>query len=169
MIQQRERALLSAYLQHKLPNAIVKQNCPLGIVPQSLIMEYGRTDALRFARKMRPEVDALIIEPKRLVLIEAKVIRWVDGVSKLALYKALIPDTPELEPYQGRDIVMRLVIPFTQDNMLSVAARMGVEVVEFTTPDIEKYLREDLPKYGSAEYKTKRAETLRQRLVLGVD
>ena len=168
MSEQRERLLLAEYIRLKLPNSIVRQNCPLGIVPESLIIEYGRTMALRVARKMRPEVDALVIEPKRLILIEAKVVRWVDGVSKLALYRALIPDTPELEVYKDREIVLRMVTPFTQENMLSVAARMGVEIVEFTTPAISEYLRTVLPRYGTSEYKQQRAAILRQREILGV-
>lgn len=168
MIQQRERLLLSRYLEKLAPTAIVKQNCPLGIVPESLIIEYGRTQALRVARKMRPEVDALVIEPKQLILIEAKVVRWVDGVSKLALYRALVPDTPELEPYKDRPVNLRLVIPFTQENMLSVARRMGIEVVEFTVPEITEYLTKVLPKYGTAEYKRSRTELLHTRELLGV-
>ena len=168
MSEQRERLLLSEYIKTLPGDLIVRQNCPLGIVPESLIVEYGRSAALRVARKMRPEVDALVITPARLILIEAKVTRWVDGVSKLALYKALIPDTPELESYQTRLVVMRLVIPFTQDNMLSVAARMGVEVVEFHTPAVDQYLNIELPKYSTAGYKRERAEVLRQRELLGV-
>jgi len=169
MIQQRERALLSAYIRLKLQSLQVRQNCPLGIVPESLIVEYGRTQALRVARKMRPEVDALVIYPDKLVLIEAKILRWVDGLSHLVVYKALIPDTPELETYAQRPVVMRMVIPFTQENMRSVADRMGVEIVEFTTPAIDEYLNTELPKYSTQEYKRKRAEVMRQREILGVE
>lgn len=169
MIQQRERALLSEYIRLKLQGLQVRQNCPLGIVPESLIVEYGRTAALRVARKMRPEVDALVIAPDKLVLIEAKISRWVDGLSKLVLYRALIPDTPEMEAYFKLPVVMRMVIPFTQENMLSVAARMGVEVVEFTTPAIDEYLTKELPKYNTAAYKAQRQEIYRQREILGVE
>jgi len=168
MIVQRERALLSEYIRLKLPGVQVRQNCPLGIVPESLIAEYGRSAALRVARKMRPEVDALVITPDFLVLIEAKVVRWVDGLAHLVVYKALVPDTPELEPYAKRPVIMRLVIPFSQENMRSVAERMGVEIVEFTTPAIEEYLNKELPKYNTAEYKRTRIEVLRQREILGV-
>jgi len=169
MIQQRERSLLSEYIRLKLQGLQVKQNCPLGIVPESLIIEYGRTQALRVARKMRPEVDALVIYPDKLVLIEAKVTRWVDGLAHLVVYKALVPDTPELEPYAKRPVIMRMVIPFTQENMRSVAQRMGVEIVEFTTPEVDEYLNKELPKYSTQEYKRRRAEVLRQRAILGVE
>ena len=168
MIQQRERALLTAYIESYLRGRQVRQNCPLGIVPESLIIEYGRSAALKVARKMRPEVDALVIAPDALILVEAKVVRWVDGLSKLVLYKALVPDTPELETYAKLPVVMRLVIPFTQDNMRSVAARMGVELVEFTTPAIDEYLNNELPKYNTQEYKRNRADVLKQREILGV-
>lgn len=169
MIQQRERLLLSEYIRLHLQGMIVRQNCPLGLVPESLVADFGPRAALRIARKMRPEVDALVIAPDKLILIEAKVIRWVDGVSKLPLYKALIPDTPELVQYKDRPVVMRLIMPYVQENMLSVAARMGVEVVEFTTPEIDQYVQVEIPKYSTAEYKRNRAEVLRQRLVLGVE
>jgi hypothetical protein len=168
MIQQRERALLSEYIRLKLQGLQVRQNCPLGIVPESLIVEYGRTQALRVARKMRPEVDALVIAPDKLILIEAKILRWVDGLAHLVVYKALVPDTPELEAYKDRPVVMRMVIPFTQENMQSVAARMGVEIEEFTTPAIDEYLNKELPKYSTQEYKRRRAEIMRQREILGV-
>ena len=168
MIVQRERALLAEYIRLKLPGVQVRQNCPLGIVPESLIVEYGRTAALRVARKMRPEVDALVITPDRLILIEAKILRWVDGLAHLVVYKALVPDTPELEEYAKRPVVMRMVIPFTQENMRSVAERMGVEIDEFTTPAIDQYLTQELPKYSTQEYKRKRAEVMRQREILGV-
>lgn len=168
MIQQRERLLLSEYIRLHLQGMIVRQNCPLGLVPESLVADFGPRAALRIARKMRPEVDALVIAPDKLILIEAKVIRWVDGISKLPLYAALIPDTPELVQYKDRPVVMRLIMPYVQDNMLSVAKRMGVEVVEFTTPEVDQYVQVEIPKYSTAEYKRNRAEILRQREILGV-
>ena len=168
MIQQRERLLLSEYIRLHLQGMIVRQNCPLGLVPESLVADFGPRAALRIARKMRPEVDALVIAPDKLILIEAKVIRWVDGLAKLPLYKALILDTPELVQYKDRPVVMRLIMPYVQENMLSVAARMGVEVVEFTTPEIDHYVQVEIPKYSTAEYKRNRAEVLRQREILGV-
>ena len=168
MIQQRERALLSEYIRLKLQGLQVRRNCPLGTVPESLIVEYGRTQALRVARKMRPEVDALVIAPDKLILIESKVLRWVDGLSHLVVYKALVPDTPELEAYAKLPVVMRMVIPFTQGNMQSVADRIGVEIEVFTTPAIDEYLNKELPKYSTQEYKRKRAEIMRQREILGV-
>lgn len=167
--QLRERLLLQRYIEYRYPQHHVKIGCPLGTVPESLIIEYGRTAALRVARKMRPEVDALVFDGKTLILVEAKIARWVDGLAKLPLYKAMLPDTPELEQYRSWPVKMRLVIPFTQANMELTAQRVGVELEQFSTPEIDEYLTNTLPFYHTAEYKRRRAQVLDTRTALGVE
>lgn len=169
MAEQRERLLVQRYIQARYPRNRVMFNAPLGSVHQSLIAEYGRLRALKVGLKTRPMIDAIVFDRKSLLLIEAKIVRWVDGLSKLPLYNAMIPDTPELEQYQEWERHMVLVIPFIQDNMLRIAKRLGVEVVEFTTSEIEDYLQNVLPKYQTAEYKRERAEKLELHRKLGVE
>ena len=130
---------------------------------------YGAAKGARVYRPWRPEVDALVVLPKEVILIEAKIVRWVDGLAKLPLYKAMLPDTPELEQYRSWPVKMRLVIPFTQANMELTAQRVGVELEQFSTPEIDEYLTNTLPFYHTAEYKRRRAQVLDTRTALGVE
>ncbi len=118
MAQLRERLLLAEYIKAYYSGHRVKSGCPLGQVPESLIFEYGAAKAYKVARPMRPEVDALIWEDKRLILVEAKILRWVDGLSKLPVYSAMVPQTPELQEFVSWPRVLRLVIPFIQESMV---------------------------------------------------
>jgi hypothetical protein len=164
----RERQLLASYLHDKYPHHHLQTNVPLGLPHPDLVAEFGVQLALRMGIKMRPNVDAIVWDKPDLVLIEAKVIRWVDGLAKLPLYSAMIADTPELEQYQDWPRRMVLVIPYTQENMLAVAKRLGIEVVEYSTKEIDDYVQNELPYYQSADYKRKRAELLATQEALGV-
>lgn len=165
----RERLLIQQYIAAIYPHHRVIFNCPLGPVPESLVIEYGQRTALRVARRMRPAVDVLVFDKRRLILIEAKVAKWLDGIAKLPVYKAMVPLTPELENFNDWQVDMVMCIPFTQDNMLSVANLIGVDVVEFSSPEIDEYLEHTLPNYSTAAYKRRRAEILRTRELLGVE
>lgn len=169
MAEQRERLLLAKYLEHKYPHHRRQTNVPLGLPHPTLVAEFGMQLALRMGIKMRPNIDCLVWDNGTLVLIEAKVIRWVDGLSKLPFYNAMIPDTPELEQYQDWPRRMVLVVPFTQENMLSVAKRLGVEVEYFSTPEIDHYVQVTLPYYQTADYKRRQAELKATQRALGVE
>jgi hypothetical protein len=169
MGEQRERLLLTEYVKARYIQHKVTFNCPLGPVPDSLIFEYGAGKAYKVARSMRPEVDALVYDDGTLILIEAKIVRWVDGISKLPLYKLLLATTPEVQPYLSWRVEMELVIPFKQPTMVSVAHSIGVKIVEFSVPEIDKYVSETLPYYQTAEYRQKRKDLVATRKSLGLD
>jgi len=120
---------VAEYCTRFYPNAEVRYRCPLGPVPEHLVETMGLEKALRAYRAWRPEVDALIITPEALILLEAKVHRYVDGMAKLVLYEALVPDTPELAPYLDRPTVKRLLVPIIPEWILSAARRLNVEVI----------------------------------------
>lgn len=168
MAEQRERLLLARFLQERYPHHQKQTNAPLGLPAPQLIAEFGLQTALRIGIKMRPNVDAIVWDKPNLLLIEAKIVRWVDGIAKLPFYNALFLDTPEFEQYFDWPRKLILVIPYTQENMLAVARRMGVEVVEYSTPEIDKYLQETLPYYQTGDYKRKRAELTATQEALGV-
>lgn len=165
----RERQLLAAYLHDKYPHHRKQTNVPLGMPHPDLIAGFGLQTALKMGIKMRPNVDCIVWDKPDLVLIEAKVVRWVDGLAKLPLYNAMIPETPELEQYIDWPRRMVLVIPYTQENMLAVAKRLGIEVVEFSTKEIDDYVQKELPYYQTHDYKRKRAELLATQRALGVE
>lgn len=157
MAERRERLLMQRYIEERYPRAHVRIEAQLGYVPEDITVMYGPVKALKVARAARPTIDAIVFEEKRLLFVEAKIARWLDGMSKLPFYKAIAPITPELADYRDWPITMRLVIPYVQDHLLKYAELMGIEVDEFTTPEVTAYVQDELPKYQTAEYKRNRA------------
>jgi hypothetical protein len=168
MGQQREGRLIAEYIAEKFPGARVTFGCPLGPIPEKMIATLGPRKALRFARGLRPEVDALAIQDHKLIMVEAKIQRWVDGIAKLPVYKSLVPTTPELEPYWHYEVEMRLCFPWTSETIEEAARNAGVVLDIFHPPWIDDYLNE-LSKYWSGEYRARRAEKKRMREIFGLE
>lgn len=168
MGQQREGRLIAEYIAEKFAKDRVIFGCPLGPVPEKMIATLGPRKALRMARGLRPEVDALVIRDHQLILVEAKIQRWVDGIAKLPLYKSLIPTTPELQEYKDYEAEMRLCFPWASETIEEAARNAGVVLDVYHQPWVDDYLTE-LGKYWSSEYKTARAEKRRMREIFGLE
>lgn len=168
MGQQRERRLISEYIAERYPRDRVIMGCPLGPAPEKLVATLGPRKALRMVRGLRPEVDALVIRNHQLIMVEAKIRAWVDGIAKLPLYKGLVASTPELEEFREYPIEMRLCFPWYSETIEAAAKNLGVVLDVYHQPWIDEYL-EELGKYWSGEYITARAEKKRMREILGVE
>lgn len=169
MAEQRERALLAAYIRQAFPAAQVRFNCALGMVPYDLVAQMGRTQALRYYRRLRPTVDAIAIQDHTITLIETKIYRWLDGLAKLPIYGLMAMDTPELEEFAGYKGELQLVIPFAQANILRYAKLLDVQVVEFSIPEIDDYIANVVPRYQTAEWKHSRAARRATLEALGIE
>jgi len=166
--QQRERRLIREYIAEFYPKVRVIFGCPLGPVPESSIATYGFRQALRVARGIRPEVDALAIYDGQLVLIEAKIIKWMDGLSKLPVYASLVPSTYELQEYKDYRVAMRLCTPWTNETIDQAAEKLGVKVSIFSPPWIAEYM-ETVHHYYTSDYRKARDEKLRLRKLFGLE
>ncbi len=166
--QQVETRLIAEYCKETYSKFPVIMKQPLGKVSEGLMADLGYDKALRISRPSRPEVDAVVVLPRHLLLIEAKVWSVVNGLAKLPLYKSLVPFTPELRSYQGRDILMELVVAWTNDNLEIMARDTGVAVKVYHPPWIEDVVK-GMHNYWTADYRTARAEKLRLREQLGLD
>ena len=148
---------MSEYIKEFYPDDEVRLRCPLGPIPDELKQLYGPAKAARVYRPSRPEVDALVILPGALLLIEAKIIRYMDGLSKLPVYKALVPKTPELMVFQNRPVLMHLLLPVRIPWVIAAAPDMGVEVKTWA-PDWVLQRWEDRDKQWTPEARMLRAE-----------
>lgn len=164
----REKRLIADYIAERFPNDHVIMGCPLGPVPESIIAQYGFRQAIRVARGIRPEVDALVIRKAQLVLVEAKIFKWLDGIAKLPVYGGLVTSTPELQPY--RDLERRLILctPWTSENVQAAANAQGVTIDIYNPPWIAAYV-DETHKYWTKEYRDKRDEKMRLRKILGLE
>lgn len=163
-----ETRLVAEYLAELVYPNWYRQRQPLGPPLPGTVEELGLERAIAVSRPWRMEVDAVSVEHGRLVLIEAKVFKIVDGMAKLPLYKALVGSTPELAEHRQLPVVMRLVAPWTSDSMETMARAAGVEVVVFSPAWIRDYVQQ-YHNYWTAEYRQAREEKMRLRRALGVE
>ena len=111
------------------PRYSVRYRCPLGPIREDLVEMYGAKMATALSRPIRPEVDALVIKPDQLILIEAKIFKYMDGLAKLPLYKAMIKETPELKEYAKLPVYMQLIIPTHIPWVEAYAREANVEII----------------------------------------
>lgn len=166
--RQIETRMVSEYLKSNYSKFPYQMNIPLGPVSEELLKREGYERGLRIMRPYRPAVDAIVYLPRHLLLIEAKVWNFVDGLAKLPLYKSLIPVTPELQKYLPRAVIMQLVVDQVTPSLEVMARDAGVSLKLFC-PDWLKEVREEMNKYWTPEYQRKRQEALRMREYFGVE
>ncbi len=155
--------LISAYA--KFPSIM---DVPLGKVDESLMAEQGYKRATGLMRPYRPAVDAVVILPRYLVLIEAKVWNVVNGLAKLPLYKSLVPFTPELKQYSGKEVLMELVVGWTNDNLAIMARDLGVKVVVYSPEWLNEVVLR-MHNYWTKEYRQERENKMKMRELLGLE
>jgi len=146
---------VSEYIVKHYPKYPVKLRCPLGPIPENLKKIHGEEKAIRVYRPWRPEVDALVIMPGALLLIEAKIFKYMDGLSKLPVYASLVPATPELKEYKDMPVKMQLLVPVDIPWVRTACQKMGVDMVVWA-PDWLKKIWEERDKYWSPEELIKR-------------
>lgn len=166
--RQVETRMVAEYLAKNYSSFTYMQAVPLGAVPNKLLEEKGYAKALGVMRPFRPEVDAIVVMPKYLLLIEAKVWQPVPGLAKLPLYKSLVEITPELKQYMPREIIMELVVGQTYPNLETMATSAGVRIKVFSPPWLAEVIA-SMNKYWTPEYREHRAKKLAMREYYGVD
>jgi hypothetical protein len=154
------------YCAEHYPTAEVRLSCPLGGIPKETLRDYGLLKGLRVYRPWRPEVDGVVILKNMVILIEAKVFKYMDGLSKLPVYKSLIPQTPELKHVAHLPVYMKLLIPYRIPWVLEAAKDLGV-TVEVWTPDFIREVWEERDKYWTKEKVEEREERKRKLMEMG--
>jgi hypothetical protein len=166
--RQVEVRLVAEYLKATYPQYTFITKQPLGKVSEELMAAEGYQRAMGLSRAFRPEVDAVVILPGALVLLEAKVWSVVNGLAKLPVYKSLVPFTPELKQYSHLPIIMELVVGWTNTNLEIMAREMGVRI-RIYCPDWMNEVQEKLHKYWTREYVEAREDKLKLRAYYGIE
>lgn len=141
---------VSEYVTAHYSNFEVRPRCPLGPYVPGLAEQMGTDKARRVSRPWRPEVDTIVVQPTKLILIEGKIFRTMDGLAKLPVYKSLVPDTPELQTYKTLPIEMQLLVVRPLDWVRSAAEKTGIQVVEWAPPWIVQ-IWEERDKYWAPD------------------
>lgn len=166
--KERERRYISEYMMETFPRGNWQLNVELGAIPAEYVQRYGVTRAAAIFRPTRPRVDAVHWEPDKYYIIESKVREPKSGIGELIYYRDQALIAPDLPFYDGQVLVPRLVVPFFLDWIVDAAHLNGIEVVIFKPDWINAYI-EERQHYFTAEYRAKRAETMRLRNILGVE
>ena len=166
--QQVEKRLIAEYLKANYSQFPFISGQPLGMVSPELMAQEGYEKAIRMSRPNRPEVDAIVLHPKWLIMIEAKVWHIVDGMAKLPLYKSLVPFTPELKQYLGREIIMELVVPWSNPNLEIMCRGADIRLHVYKPAWIDEVVRR-VQEYGTRDYRLEREKRLRNRELLGLE
>lgn len=185
-----ETRLIAEYCQERYNKFPVVLGQPLGRVKKELVAEVGLKKALNLVRPFRPEVDAIVVLPRYLLLIEAKIWNVVNGLAKLPLYKSLVPHTDEFKHFTvwrevrradgtvvqeaedvdltQREVLMQLVVGWSNANLEIMARDIGV-VVEVYSPGWLNEVLERMHNYWTAEYRDAREEKMRLRRLAGLE
>ena len=139
--KQRERRYVPEYVNEKYPVRVaVIYNMPIGPAPEDLVKKNPEIPLAAF-RRWRFFIDAVVITTDKMVLIEGKLRKPAEGLGQLLLYKRLLPETPELDPYKHLPVEMRLVTPRPDPRIIEAANGMGINIEIYTKPWVQEYLR----------------------------
>ncbi len=166
--RQVEVRLVAEYLKETYSKYTFITKQPLGKVPEELMTEFGYKRAIGMTRPYRPEVDAVVLLPGALVLVEAKVWSIINGLAKLPMYKSLVPFTPELQQYNKLPIIMELVVGWTNSNLEIMARDAGVRLRVYC-PDWLKPVVQSMQDYWTSDYRRAREEKLKLREYYGIE
>jgi len=155
--EEHEARYVSEYILEKFPERTYKLRAPLGGPPPEWVQEMGEEKALRTYRPYRPEVDAIVIEEDRLILIEGKILKVMDGISKLPVYRFLVPVTPELAEYHELEIEARLVTPHPPFWAEQYAKHADI-IVDIWEPEWIQEYHKRMDRYWTKEARAERAK-----------
>ncbi len=163
-----ETRMVSEYLLKEYSSFSTRTAVPLGKIDDKLSAQFGYQKAIDMSRPYRPEVDAIVFLPRYLVLIEAKVWNVVNGLAKLPLYKSLVPFTPELKQYSNLELLMELVVGWTNDNLEIMARELGVRVKVYSPPWLDDVVQK-MHSYWTSDYQAERQRKMELRQTFGLE
>jgi hypothetical protein len=166
--RQVETRMVSEYLLLNYSKFPSRTGVPLGTIDDKLSAEQGYQKAINMSRPYRPEADAIVFLPNYILLVEAKIWNVINGLAKLPMYRDLVPFTPELAPYTGTEILMELVVGWTNDNLEIMARGLGVTIKVYSPPWLADVVR-GMHNYWTKDYQAERQRILETRQNLGLE
>lgn len=151
-----EKRLVMEYLLEKYAGYEWFVQCRVGADPEMAGGEYEDEAERRLARNVNYWVDAVVVTPTELVVIEATMYRGAAKAGKLLEYMMLLPATPGLRPYLGRRVVGEVVS--AQDDPLGreVCKGLGIRFVVYEPSWLGEFW---------AQYPDRRRRPANERLV----
>src|SRR5712691_2924014 len=136
----RESRLVAEWVTQTWPHAIIKFRVDVGDLTPAMSATGLSAAELRKLGRSRRWVDAMVVEPATVHLVEAKIRLEPGALEQLELYKALFPLTPELAHLQHITPTLHLVFAVEDPALSAIARERGVLVHTFHPPWVDDYL-----------------------------
>ena len=140
--RQWEEEMLAEYLAGHHRNARVIQRVRLGPITSTLPDPALTEEENRLiGAAWRRWADAVLITDTTLTVLEAGMMPDPGDISRIQVYLALVPSTPELAPYRGR--VVKGLLLWAVDDAFSrgVAVRAGLQVEIFKPSNFTEWVQ----------------------------
>lgn len=138
--------MVAEFIRERYPDRRHFTRVRLGRPPSQLVRPGMAPEELRMIGVWRRWADAIVIDGKKLILIEAAIRPDPGYISKLELYEMLIPATQELAPYHNLTVVKLLVYAIEDRAVLELAKRHGVKTTRYVPSWLPSYMRQLLPR-----------------------
>jgi len=136
----REMRLVGEWVTTYYPEAIIRFRVDVGDLTPAMNATGLSQAELRGLGRSRRWVDALVVEPQTVHIVEGKV-RLVPGaVAQLELYRDLFPLTPELAHLSHLDLQLHLVYAVEDIAVVALAQRKGILTHLFHPAWVDEYL-----------------------------
>ncbi len=146
--QQRERRLLAEWLARRYPHDRVQQQVRLGAITPTIGTDGLSPGELAALGVFRRYADALIFLADRLILVEASIPPHPGYISQLALYRHLLPLTPELIAFRALPVEMVYLVAIEDPVVTALARDAGIKVEVFRPAWVLDYLAERAGRRG---------------------
>lgn len=124
-----ETRLLMDYLRDAYPQDRWFTNMRIGPIKTVLPLDDLTESERRLLGAGRRFVDAVVIRPHEIVVIEATMREQVESVGPLLEYLELTPQTPELQEFLPRPIRGELVSPIPDPRTEALCRKLGIRFV----------------------------------------
>lgn len=141
-----EARFLGEWLTTHRPEARVLTHVRVGPISPSLSTLPLSAAEMRAIGLWRRWVDALVILPDRMELVEAKMLQSAAQISQLELYAHLLPQTPELEEFRGRPVDKIALVAVEDPAATYIARRVGIRVIVSPPDWLEEWIEAGMPR-----------------------
>ena len=145
-----ESRLLAEWLATRWSDRRTITRVRVGKVHPSLVQPDMSEAEIAAAGVWRRWVDAVIIDPPTIRLVEASIAPNPGKVSQLELYVRLWPLTPEYSEYRDWPVVGLLVSAVEDGMVRTLAVERGLMYEVYTPPWVHEYLQSRMPRHRRA-------------------
>lgn len=127
------------YLANRWAHRETIQHVRVGAIPFELPIDGLSEPEIRSLGVFRRWVDAVVIDPPTIRILEASVVPDPGDLGKLLLYLRLWPNTPEYHEFSGWPVEGRLVWAVDDPPVRALARELGLSAEIFHPPWVDDY------------------------------